>query len=103
MPILHTSEQLKFNGSGLVFSAITNEIPLVIPKYANYVHQILKNKSFTEAENLEEYILGIKSIIKELNPDTFKLSFKHFKKLRKHPKFKIDSKNYLDSIDKKLS
>jgi len=45
----------------------------------------------------------IKSIIKELNPDTFKLSFKHFKKLRKHPKFKIDSKNYLDSIDKKLS
>ena len=88
MPILHTPEQLKFNGSGLVFSAITNEIPLVIPKYANYVHQILKNKSFTEAENLEEYILGIKSIIKDYDNYLFKakeesLEFKN--KLIKDP------------------
>ena len=45
----------------------------------------------------------IKSIIKELGPSSFKLSMKHFNKLRRHPHFKIDSKNYLDSIDKKLS
>tara|TARA_Y100000590_G_scaffold392762_1_gene470447 strand:- start:4012 stop:5241 length:1230 start_codon:yes stop_codon:yes gene_type:complete len=74
MPILHTPEQLKFNGSGLVFSAITNEIPLVIPKYANYVHKILTNKSFKEAENINEYVLGIKFIIK--NYDSYLLKSK---------------------------
>ena len=43
----------------------------------------------------------ITSIIKEIGPSKFKLSLKHFNKLRKHPLFKIDSKKYLDSIDKK--
>jgi len=43
----------------------------------------------------------ITSIIKEIGPSKFKLSLKHFHKLRKHPLFKIDSKKYLDSIDKK--
>ena len=43
----------------------------------------------------------ITSIIREIGPSEFKLSLKHFQNLRKHPLFKIDSKKYLDSIDKK--
>ena len=41
------------------------------------------------------------SIIKELGGSDFKLSLEHFHKLRKHPNFEIDSKAYLDSIEKK--
>lgn len=44
---------------------------------------------------------GITSIIKELGPKTFPLSLKHFKKLRKHPYFKLDASKYLSSIEKK--
>ena len=45
----------------------------------------------------------ITSIIKEINPSIFKLSLKHFHKLRKHPLFKVDSTKYLDNIDRKSS
>lgn len=43
----------------------------------------------------------ITSIIKELGDSDFQLSLEHFRRLRKHPNFKIDSKKYLDSIEKK--
>ena len=42
------------------------------------------------------------SIINELGQKHFNLSIKHFKKLRKHPYFKIDAKKYLEAIEKKL-
>ena len=46
---------------------------------------------------------GINSIINELGPKSFNLSIKHFKKLRKHPYFKIDANKYLGDIEKKLT
>ena len=46
---------------------------------------------------------GINSIINELGPKFFNLSIKHFKKLRKHPYFKIDANKYLGDIEKKLT
>ena len=46
---------------------------------------------------------GINSIINGLGPKSFNLSIKHFKKLRKHPYFKIDANKYLGDIEKKLT
>ena len=63
IPLLHELDQLKFCGSGLVFSSIVNEIPMVIPKNATYVKNFFKYNSYLEAENILDYSKKIIEII----------------------------------------
>ena len=63
IPLLHELDQLKNNGSGIVFSSIVNEIPIVIPKDALYVKKLFNFNSFLEAKDLREYSNNIIHII----------------------------------------
>ena len=70
LPILHRENQLKFNGSGIVFSSIVNQIPIVISNKSKYVKNIFHYNSYLEAKNDEDYSNQIKKII--LNYNFFK-------------------------------
>jgi len=63
IPLLHELDQLKNNGSGIVFSSIVNEIPIVIPKDALYVKKLFNFNSFLEAKDLSDYSNNIIHII----------------------------------------
>ena len=63
IPLLHSLDQLKYSGSGLVFSSIVNEIPLIIPKNAIYVKNFFKYQSYLEADNIIDYSQSIIKII----------------------------------------
>ena len=63
IPLLHELDQLKYCGSGIVFSSIVNEIPMVIPKNAIYVKKFFKYNSYLEAENTYEYSKKIIEIV----------------------------------------
>ena len=56
MPILYTVDQVNNLGSGLFFSCITHEIPMVIPKGAEQLKQYLKVNNFLEASSTDEYV-----------------------------------------------
>ena len=64
MPILYDSDKLNFVGSGLFYSCITHEIPIIIPKSASLIKNDLKYKSFLEANTVEEYADSIYKISK---------------------------------------
>ena len=85
IPLLHELDQLKNCGSGIVFSSMVNEIPIVIPKGAKFVKSFFKYDSFLEAESIDEYSKSIEKIIKN------------------YPKFlemaKKQSKLYLDKLN----
>ena len=63
IPLLHELDQLKYCGSGIVFSSIVNEIPMVIPKNAIYVKKFFKYNSYLEAENTYDYSKKIIEIV----------------------------------------
>ena len=63
IPLLHELDQLKNCGSGIVFSSMVNEIPMVIPKGAVFVKKFYKHISYIEADNINEYSEGIIKII----------------------------------------
>lgn len=63
IPLLHELDQLKNCGSGIVFSSMVNEIPMVIPKGAVFVKKFYKHVSYIEAEDINEYSDGIVKII----------------------------------------
>ncbi len=63
IPLLHELDQLKNCGSGIVFSSIVNEIPIVIPKKAIFVKKFFEYKSFLEAQNDNDYSNKIIEII----------------------------------------
>ena len=63
IPLLHELDQLKNNGSGIVFASIVNEIPIVIPKDALYVKKLFNFNSFLEAKDLSDYSNNIIHII----------------------------------------
>ena len=64
MPILYDADKLNFVGSGLFYSCITHEIPIIIPKSASLIKNDLKYKSFLEANTIEEYVDSIDKISK---------------------------------------
>ena len=63
IPLLHELDQLKNCGSGIVFSSMVNEIPMVIPKNAIFVSSFFKYESFLEAKNINDYSQSIEKII----------------------------------------
>ena len=64
IPLLHELDQLKNCGSGIVFSSMVNEIPMVIPKNAIFVSSFFKYESFLEANDITDYSQSIEKLLK---------------------------------------
>ena len=56
MPILHDPKHLTIGNSGVIYSCITYEIPVVIPEKCLHLKKILTFKSYEEAKDLEDFI-----------------------------------------------
>ena len=65
IPLLHELDQLKNCGSGIVFSSMVNEIPMIIPKGAFFVKKFYEYDSYLEAENISQYSECVIKIINE--------------------------------------
>ena len=63
MPLMYDAEKLNFVGSGLFYSCITNEIPMVIPTKAELLDEYLIFKSFEKATTDEEYANSVLKIM----------------------------------------
>ena len=88
IPLLHELDQLKYCGSGIVFSSMVNEIPMIIPKGAIYVKNFFAHQSFVEAENINDYSTCIIKIVenyKKFLEETKKQSSFYKKKLINDP------------------
>ena len=88
IPLLHELDQLKYCGSGIVFSSMVNEIPMIIPKGATYVKNFFAYQSFVEAENINDYTTCIIKIVdnyKKFLEETKKQSSFYKKKLINDP------------------
>jgi len=61
MPLMYEPGYFKKRGSGIFFSCITNEIPMIIPKNCTLWKSFLnkKYKNFQEASNLNEFYKAI--------------------------------------------
>ena len=86
MPILYDADKLNFVGSGLFYSCITHEIPIIIPKSASLIKNDLQYKSFLEANTIEEYADSIYKISK-----SYEFYLNECKKLSNYYKDKIYS------------
>ena len=75
MPLMYDAEKLNFVGSGLFYSCITNEIPMVIPTKANLLDEYLIFNSFERATTDEEYVSSVLKII-----DNYEFYLKECKK-----------------------
>ena len=64
MPILHNSNEINNGNPSTIYSSITHEIPMVIPKNLKYMDNVLVHKSFEYGDNLDditENIIKIKN------------------------------------------
>jgi hypothetical protein len=71
MPLLYDADKLNFVGSGIFYSCITNEIPMIIPSNAKLLSEYLNYESYEKANSDEEYA---NSIIKIINNYDFYLN-----------------------------
>ena len=53
MPILHNNEEINNGNPSTIYSSITHEIPMVLPQNLNYMKEVMVNKSFEIADNLD--------------------------------------------------
>jgi len=56
MPILYNSNYFNSQGSGILNSSISHEIPVVIPSDSKFLKKNLKFECFCEAKNIDEYV-----------------------------------------------
>ena len=63
MPLMYDADKLNFVGSGLFYSCITNEIPIIIPTNANLLNEYLIFNSYEKANTDEEYANSVLKII----------------------------------------
>jgi len=56
MPLIYMKSYVDDVSSGLFYSCISHEIPMVIPKNTLYMKNLLRYKGFHEAESIPEYI-----------------------------------------------
>jgi hypothetical protein len=54
-PLLHDPNRISNVASGIFFSCITNEIPMILPKDSNNLRKFLKFKSCLMAHNIDSY------------------------------------------------
>ena len=64
MPILHDQGQVNTVGSGLFFSCITHEIPMIIPKKSSQLQKQLIPGCFRTAVSVDDYVREINHISK---------------------------------------
>ena len=62
MPILHNSEEINNGNPSTIYSSITHEIPMTLPRNLEYMKNVLKHKSYEEADNLNETVSSILTI-----------------------------------------
>ena len=63
MPLMYDADKLNFVGSGLFYSCITNEIPIIIPTNSSLLNEYLTYNSFEKATSDEEYANSVQKII----------------------------------------
>jgi hypothetical protein len=56
MPILYNRNYFNSQGSGILNSSLSHEIPVVIPFDSKFLKKNLKFKCFCEAKNIDEYV-----------------------------------------------
>ena len=55
MPILHNNEEINNGNPSTIYSSITHEIPMILPQNLNYMKEVMVNKSFEIADNLDDF------------------------------------------------
>lgn len=63
MPLLYDADKLNFVGSGLFYSCITHEIPIIIPRNAHLLKEYLNYRSYEEANSTKEYAYSVLKIM----------------------------------------
>jgi hypothetical protein len=56
MPIIYNGNYFNSQGSGILNSSLSHEIPVVIPSDSKFLKKNLKFKCFCEAKNIDEYV-----------------------------------------------
>jgi hypothetical protein len=64
MPILYDKDYVEKIGSGLFYSCIAHEIPLIIPDGSRSLIKFLKYQCYLEANNLDDYVNKILKLYK---------------------------------------
>ena len=88
LPLLYDADKLNFVGSGLFYSCITHEIPMIIPRNAKLLHEYLVYKSFETATTDDEYVDSISKIINNYDiylSECKKFSKEYYQNLKKDP------------------
>lgn len=56
MPLLYNQNYFNSQGSGILNSSLSHEIPIIIPIESKFLKKNLKFKCFCEAKNVDEYV-----------------------------------------------
>ena len=67
MPILHNNEEINNGNPSTIYSSITHEIPMVLPQNLNYMKEVMVNKSFEIADNLDGVVAQTLKIANDYN------------------------------------
>ena len=67
MPILHNNEEISNGNPSTIYSSITHEIPMVLPQNLNYMKEVMVNKSFEIADNLDAVVKQTLKIASDYN------------------------------------
>jgi len=67
MPILHNNEEINNGNPSTIYSSITHEIPMVLPQNLNYMKDVMVNKSFEIADNLDGVVTQTIKIANDYN------------------------------------
>mgnify|MGYP005994948833 FL=1 len=67
MPILHNNEEINNGNPSTIYSSITHEIPMVLPQNLNYMKEVMVNKSFEIADNLDGVVTQTLKIASDYN------------------------------------
>jgi hypothetical protein len=67
MPILHNNEEISNGNPSTIYSSITHEIPMVLPQNLNYMKEVMVNKSFEIADNLDAVVTQTLKIASDYN------------------------------------
>ena len=67
MPILHNNEEINNGNPSTIYSSITHEIPMVLPQNLNYMKEVMVNKSFEIADNLNDVVNQTLKIANDYN------------------------------------
>ena len=93
MPILYDSDQVNHVGSGLFFSCITHEIPMIIPREASQLKSYLISHSYRDASTIKEYAEEIVYIC-----NNYEKILKEVKKVSTDYKLKIQKDSLVAQI-----